>query len=229
MSFTSASVQFVNDYLSDIALNQFRILGFRYEPQLNFNRQLREVVAEKSADFAIKHRHKKWLLIGYRRQPSTYQLKRTEVFSMPILAEDGSTVLFSADWKRRDVHTIVNYIFISPSAGLLEDLEEDVIVRDYGFSGYVDTCVNVYDENKVLKYTYPFNFLVNIERFEIQNFDHLDDQTEGVFSIFSMNAKINFPVYALDKVYDYTGICEKIVLTIETPGVKKDYEIISEE
>ena len=157
------------------------------------------------------------MLIGYARSPLTYTLKRTDVFSETI----GD--LYEARWKRRDVHNIFKYAFISPSPDLLEEVEERVIVRDMGYCLFPQATVEVYDDNtKEVKYSYPLEFEVNIEKFEIQNFDHIDDINQGVFSIFTMNAMVNYPVLSIDEVYDmYGNLCTQINLTIKVPGSEK--------
>jgi len=217
MAFTTASMLAVNQYLEEIALKSFRFLEFRYEPQMIFGRQLREVVAEKSSDFAKRYKNKRWLLVGYARQPLTYQLKRADTFSEQIQLPNGGE-LYEAVWKRREVHSVFKYMFVSPSTELLEEVEENLIVRDLGYCLYPNTEVVVFDDNKQEKYRYPFEFLVNIERFEMQNFDHIDDMNEGVFSIFTMNANVNYPVFTLDSVYDQYGLCTNINLKVDVLG-----------
>lgn len=217
MAFTSAAIIAVNQYLTDIALKSYRTIGVRYEPSLIFERQLREVIAESAGDFAKKYKNKKWLLIGYARSPLTYTLKRTDVYSEVI----GD--LYEARWKRRDVHSVFKYAFISPSPELLEEVEERVIVRDMGYCLFPQANVIIYDDNtKEEKYTYPIEFEVNIEKFEIQNFDHISDVNNGVFSIFTMNALVNYPVISIDEVYDMHGnLCTQINLTISVPNSEK--------
>ncbi len=218
MAFTSAAMKNVNDYLVSIALSSYRTIGIRYEPRLIFDRQLREVIAESAADFAKKNKNKKWLLIGYARSPITYTLKRADVFSERV----GD--LYEAFWKRREAHNIFKYVFISPSPELLEEVEENVFVRDFGYSSFAEAEVIVYDQTtKEEKYTYPFNeCLINIEKFEIQNFDHIDDINNGVFSIFTMNALVNYPVFTIHEVYDMYGkLCTQINLKIKLPNSEK--------
>lgn len=221
MSFITGALGAVNDYLNDIALQTFNITNFVYEPSLTFGRQLREQIALFSGDFAKKNKNKKWLIVGYARDPVRYTLKRTEVYYEQVAG------LYSSKWKRREVDCVFKYVFISPSPELLELVEEKVVVEDFGFTLFPTVDVNVYNkETKSIEYTYPFEYLVNVEKFEIQNFSHLDDINEGVFSIFSMNAKVNFSVFTVNEVYDSSDmLCEKIVLTININGDEKDVEI----
>lgn len=234
MAFTSAALYAVNDYLKNMALSTFPIIGFRYEPPLIFSRQLREVVAEASADFAKKYKNKHWLLIGYGRQPLTYDLKRTDAFSSGEYVENYGEN-FEVKWKRREVNTTFKYIFISPSPELLEELEEKVIVWDLGVTLYGSANVVIRNNEKEEIYTFPFpDILVNLQKFQVENFDHIDDINEGVFSIFSMSAIVNYPVFAVGEIYDGNSgdggannkWCSKIHLTVEAIGEKNDEIII---
>ena len=152
-------------------------------------------------------------MVGYSRDKLEFQLKRCDVFYEQI----GD--LYKAKMKRREVHCNFNYIFISPSTELLEDVEEKIIVRDMGYSLYPTAEVIVYGSDKEELYRYPFEFLVNLVRFESQNFGHLDDTNNGVFSIFQISAVVNFPVFTIEEVSDMTGtVCEEIHLEITSPA-----------
>jgi len=214
MAFTTAALGAVNNYLTETALPHFRTIGMRYEPSLIFERQLREVIAEEAADFAKKHQHKKWLLVGFARDNISYTLKRaTEVFNDTIQDAEGNTI-YDTIWKRREIHNTFKYVFISPSPELLEEVEEQVVVRDLGVTLFPTATVLLY-EGKEVKYEYPMEICVNVERFEIQNFTHIDDMNNGVFSIFFMNAVLNYPVFTIDEIFDqYGGVCTQIKLKV---------------
>lgn len=226
MAFTSGSMIALRSYLVDNALNMFNIISFQYEPNLMFDRQIRESIASIAGDFAKKHGNKEWIAVGYARDSLSYTLKRGDV-----VRETISVGEYLSDWKRREVNTYFKFVFVSPSPDLLEELEERVIVKDLGVTLYPTVNVNVRDSEKKIKYTFPFEYLLNVEKFEIQNFSHLDDINQGVFSIFSMNAKVNYPVYVVDKVYDGSSsnselhLCTEIHLTVDICG-DLHYEII---
>lgn len=233
MAFTSVAMKAINNYIlnSANAMKAFDFIGFEYEPTLAFQREFRENVAKRAGDYAKKHGHKKWLNVCYTRSPLTYQLKRHGVFRSTEISPD----LPASTWLRREVHCIFKYMFISPSPELLEEVEERLVVKDLG--AVLEGTVLVGVRNTVTKEIgpeYPFKVSINIERFDEENFEHFADVSEGVFSIFTMNALTNYSVFVVDEILGPwpdgsvggAGTVENIVLSIRC-GDEQNYVEIS--
>ena len=224
MAFTSAAGKAVNTYLRDQALKNFDFLGFQYEPQLIFNRQIREVVALLGGKYAKDKKSRNWLVVGYARTPITYQMKRFE-FERCRLEDTSNNDLPISDWKVRMVHCTFRHVFISPSPSLLEELEELFIVRDLGAILPASVNIVVKNPDKTDGPVYPFEFSVNLEKCPVESFDIFADQSEGTFSIFTTTALVNYPVYVIDKVYDTNGVAKEIDLSLRYGGLEEYAEI----
>lgn len=225
MAFTSAAGNAVNTYLREVALKNYDFLGFQYEPQLIFNRQIREVVARLGGEYAKTKKSRNWLVVGYARTPITYQMKRFE-FERCRLEDTSNNDLPISEWKVRMVHCTFRHVFISPSPFLLEELEELFIIRDLGAVLTATVNIVVKNEDKTDGPIYPFEFSVNLEKCPVESFEHFGDQTEGTFSIFSTTALVNYPVYVIDKVYDTNGVAKEIDLSLRYGG-PDDYAELS--
>lgn len=222
MAFTSASMKAVGDYLKNHArgLGAFEVIGLEYDPGLSFGRQSREVVAARAGDFAKKHKNKKWLSIIYGRKPLSFNLKRHMLVRPPIPDMPGG------DWQRREVHCNFGYTFFSPSPELLEELEEKFVVMDLGHTINAEVMVGIRGlGSKTPEKFYPFSFIVNLEQFAVENFEHFADPTEGVFSIFSTNAIVNFPVIVPEFfAEDSIEYADKIVVSFKCGGENSEIE-----
>lgn len=233
MAFTSAAMKAINNYLmtSANALKAFDFIGFEYEPTLAWQREFRENVAKYAGDYAKKNKHKKWLTVCYARTPLTYQLKRHDV----IRSSEISPYLPASTWLRREVHTVFRYMFISPSPELLEELEERFVVKDLGIVLEGNVIVGVRNaETKEIGPEYPFTFSINIEKFTVENFEHFADVSEGVFSIFTVNALANYSVFVVNEVLGAWpddgsggngGLVETIVLSLRCGGEQEYVEV----
>lgn len=221
MATTRSAMKATNTYLKTIAFQRFNVLGFEYEPTLIFDRQIRERVAEKAAAFSKQHKNSKWLYLAYGRSPLTTHLKReTSVLGIP---GDDDVGIPRTEWKWRMLNTTFNYMVVSPDPSYLEDLEELLIVADCG--RVLEATAFITTENSETGINYTFN--VNVERFEVQSFEHLDDHNEGVFSILTMKANVNFPALALNKVYGESGgFAARIILTGYLGG-NRDVELFT--
>lgn len=209
MATTRAALHAVKTYLITEALRDFRILGAKYEPTLIFGKQVREQITEFAKKFGETNKDSKWLAMAYSRDKLGYDLKRQiSVHRLPS-DEEVSEDIPLTEWKWRIVNTYFRFAVFSPDPSYIEDLEETVIVRDLGKVIQADAYVHFNETKQVI----PCPFDVNVERFEVEGLDHLDDGNEGVFSILTLRANVNYPIIALHQVYGDDG--GKLARTID--------------
>jgi hypothetical protein len=173
-------------------------------------------------DFAKKNKNRRWLLVGYARTPVTYQLKRFDTFRWEGMDD------FPSVWKTRQVHCSFKHVLISPSPELLEELEEKIVVKDYGALIPAIVDVTVKNPDKTNGPTFAFDFNVNLDKVTIENFDHFSDGGEGMFSIFSVESNVNYPVFVPETVYDRKGVLRKIELSVRHGDEDNYVELLNE-
>ena len=173
MACTSAAIKALNDYVRYTALFSYESICFVYDPEMIWSGQTREFVARFAGPFAKAHGGRKnWFAAAYSRSHLTFRLHKTTSVLRPRTL-DGKGM---EDFTYRDTSCEVMYNFYSPSPELLEDVEELFIARD--LAAVPEATVLLNDD--------PWKFDVNVAEFQVQNFGHLQDDSEGLISILTV-------------------------------------------
>lgn len=213
MGCTSAAVNAVSFHLIDTALVPFDLVTLTYDPTQNFLRQGREKYVKAAQTECAKKGMTHWCVGTYSRTP----LGPGPLGIRKITEIEGYTAEGTLDalYKGKFAQVQVDYKFYSPSPDHLESIEEYF----WAFDPSADLPFVVDIAGREVA------FNAHVHRFENLNFEHQDDQNEGVVSIFQVRATVDYPVVVHARnVYPALSIGLKVYCRT---GENRDVEVYS--